>query len=141
MHFDFIAIIEADLRFSSVENFNHTLKYKHRYIFYAMKTLLFSLFVPVVFLFSGSTKPIDKEHCSCENIPLYGDVKVVESFGDFKVKVVERWEDLDVESVKYSPSHCGEWRFVESFPDFTIEYVESFPDFTIKFVEHFPGMQ
>ena len=106
-----------------------------------MKTLLFSLFVPVVFLFSGSTKPIDKEHCSCENIPLYGKVKVVDSYADFEVKIVNSYADLEVKLVDSYASTCGEWTFVEQYPDFTIKFVESYPDFTIKFVESYPGVK
>lgn len=105
-----------------------------------MKTLLFSLFVPVVFLFSGSTKPIDKEHCSCENIPLYGKVKVVSSGAKFQIRIVEYSEDIDVHIVKYSPSHCGEWEIVEYGEDFSVEFVEYGEDFSIKFVEYSPGI-
>lgn len=106
-----------------------------------MKTLLFTFLVPVALLFAGSTKPIDKERCSCENIPLHGDVKVVQSFADFDVRVVESLADLDVKVVESFPDNCGEWRFVESFPDFTIRFVESSEDFSIRFVESFPGVR
>ena len=61
-----------------------------------MKTLLFFLSIPAVLLFTGTAKPIDKERCSCENIPLYGNVKVVQSLADFDVRVVESLADLDV---------------------------------------------
>ncbi len=104
-----------------------------------MKTLLLSFLVPVALLFAGSTKPIDKERCSCGNIPLYGNVKVVQSLADFDVRVVESLADLDVKIVSSSPNGCGEWRFVESLPDFTIRFVESSEDFSIRFVESMPG--
>lgn len=105
-----------------------------------MKTLLFSLFVPVVFLFSGSTKPIDKEHCSCENIPLYGKVRVVKNFGDFKIRETTIGEDLRVQVVTIGPSKCGQWEFVTFGEDFTVEYVTIGEDFTVRFVTIGPGL-
>ena len=62
---------------------------------------------------SDSSKLTD---CECNGIPLYGKVKFVTSFPDFKIQ------------------------YVESFPDFTVQVVESFPDFKIKTVESFPGL-
>lgn len=106
-----------------------------------MKTLLFSLFVPVVFLFSGSTKPIDKEHCSCENIPLMGKVKIVTSFEDFDVKIVSSFEDINVEVVTSTPKRCGEWQFVSDNEDFKVKFVDSHEDFSIKYVNSFPGVR
>ena len=106
-----------------------------------MKTLLFFLFIPAVLLFTGTAKPIDKEHCSCEKIPLYGKVKVVDSYPDFEVKIVESYPDLEVKIVESNASGCGEWEFVESNPDFTVKFVESYPDFTIKYVESYPGVR
>ena len=35
---------------------------------------------------------------------------------------------------------CGEWKFVENFPDFTVRFVESFGDIEIKYVTSFPGL-
>lgn len=87
---------------------------------------------------TGKDSPIEGD-CTCKGIPLYGKVKVVENFADFKVKIVSSFPDLKVKTVSSFPDDCGEWQFVESFPDFTIQFVESFPDFTIKFVESFPG--
>jgi hypothetical protein len=78
--------------------------------------------------------------CKCKEIPLYGKVQVVKSFADFKVEVVVSFEDLRVEEVVSLPAKCGQWEFVTSNPDFTIEYVNSFPDFTIRFVKSFPGI-
>ncbi len=80
------------------------------------------------------------DDCTVEGKPLYGRVKVVESFPDFEVRVVESFPDLRVKTVDSFPDECGRWKLVESFPDFTITYVESFPDFTIKHVDSFPGV-
>lgn len=106
-----------------------------------MKTLLLSFLVPVALLFAGSTKPIDKERCSCKNIPLYGNVKVVDSFEDFSVKVVTSFEDLSVEMVTSAPKRCGEWRFVNDHEDFSVKFVDSHEDFSIKYVNSFPGVK
>jgi hypothetical protein len=85
-------------------------------------------------------KKFNKEDCTCNGVPLYGNVKIVESFADFDVKVVTSFEDLDVKVVESFPDECGKWKFVTSFPDFTVRFVESFPDFTIKYVTSFPGV-
>lgn len=78
--------------------------------------------------------------CTFQGKKLYGKVKVVEHFADFKVKVVEHFPDLNVQVVEHFPDSCGKWQFVEHFPDFTITYVEHFSDFDIKKVQHFPGL-
>ena len=90
---------------------------------------------------STSEKGINKEKCTYNGIPLKGKVKIVNSFPDFKVKVVSSFPDIEVKTVTSFPNRCGEWQFVESFPDFTIQFVESFPDVKIRFVESFPGVK
>lgn len=77
--------------------------------------------------------------CTYGGIPLYGKVKVVDSFADLKVKIVDSFPDLEVKTVTSFPNRCGEWQFVESFPDFTIQFVDSFEDISIKYVGSFPG--
>lgn len=71
-------------------------------------------------------------NCTFNGIPLYGKVKVVSSFADFKVKQVSSFEDLKVDVVSSFANSCGKWQFVDSFPDFTIEFVDAFEDFSIK---------
>ncbi|MCI6530908.1 MAG: hypothetical protein MR428_07450 [Mesosutterella sp.] len=78
--------------------------------------------------------------CSWNGIPLYGNVKVVDSFPDIKVKIVSSFPDLKVKEVNSFPDSCGKWRFVDSFPDFKVKFVNSFPDIKIKYVESFPGL-
>ena len=82
----------------------------------------------------------EPETCSFGGIPLYGEVGIVERGGDISVEVVTSFPDLEVKPVESFPDDCGEWEFVESFPDFTINFVNSFPDLTIEFVESFPGV-
>jgi hypothetical protein len=93
---------------------------------------------------SYSAGLIDKEECTCNGILLKGRVKIVNSFPDLKVLEVKKspFPDLDVKVMtSFIPYECGEWQFVENFPDFTIQYVDSWPDIRIRFVESFPGMK
>lgn len=106
-----------------------------------MKYLLALVLIPIATLFASSNKPIDKEKCSCEGIPLYGNVKVVTSHPTFKVKVVDALADMDIRLIDYTPSRCGEWRFVDGCEDFSIQFVEYFEDFSICFVDCTPGVR
>ncbi len=80
-------------------------------------------------------------NCTLNGIPLYGKVKVVDSFPDFKVQRVDHFADLKVQWVNSFPSSCGKWQRVEHFPDFTIQFVDHFPDFKIQEVSSFPGVE
>ena len=64
--------------------------------------------------------------CRCKNIELKGRVKIVDNFANFKVKEVSSFPDLRVKRVTSFPNNCGEWQFVDVFPDFTIMYVDHF---------------
>jgi hypothetical protein len=77
--------------------------------------------------------------CKLNGKALYGKVQVVKSFADFKVQIVTSFPDLNVQRVGSFPDACGQWQFVNEFPDFTVEYVDGFADFTIEFVDSFPG--
>ena len=89
---------------------------------------------------AANGQEFDPETCSFDGIPLHGEVGIVERGGDISVEVVTSFPDLEVKPVESFPDDCGEWEFVESFPDFTINFVNSFPDLTIEFVESFPGV-
>ena len=78
--------------------------------------------------------------CTLNGIALKGKVKVVTSFPDIKVQQVTSFPDLRVKRTTSVAHDCGEWHFVESFPDFTIQFVTSFPDLKITFVQSFPGL-
>ena len=91
-------------------------------------------------LVAGPAAAEGLEGCRWNDIDLWGDIQVVQSFPDIKVKVVESWPDLKVKIVESFPDECGRWRFVDSFPDFKIQFVESFPDLKIKYVESWPGV-
>lgn len=107
-----------------------------------MKKLLilsFCLVLLSAFTFSA-TNPIDKKECTYNGIPLWGDVKIVESFADFEVRIDNSFTDLSVCLINTTPRECGEWRIVNSFEDFSISIVSSFEDFSISIVNAFPGV-
>lgn len=83
----------------------------------------------------------DVANCQWNGINLRGKVKIVDSFPDIKVEVVTSFPDLNVKKVTSFPDDCGEWEFVESFPDFTVKFVDSFPDIKIEYVDSFPGVE
>ena len=85
----------------------------------------------------ASAAPLDTLDLS----KIYGKIKFVEHFPDYKVQVVEHFPDLKVQIVEHFPDEPGKWQIVEHFPDFKIQIVEHFPDFKIKYVEHFPGVE
>lgn len=78
--------------------------------------------------------------CTFKDTPLYGKVKIVEHFPDFKVKIVEHFPDLKVRSVKHFADSCGKWQIVKYGEDFKVQYVEYFEDFKVQMVEYFPGL-
>lgn len=67
--------------------------------------------------------------CDCP----WGNVKVVASGADFRIK--KEYSGCTVWVVDRTPARCGEWKFVDSWEDFTIEFVDSFADFTIDLRE------
>lgn len=78
--------------------------------------------------------------CTFNGIPLHGKVKVVDAFADIEVKRVDAFPDLKVKVVDAFADRCGEWRFVDAFPDFTIRYVDAFADIEVRHVDAFPGV-
>ena len=104
------------------------------------KTFILALFLSLVFGAGQSLAGNVSSNCTYKGVPLYGKVKVVTSFEDFKVKKVTSFEDLKVKKVTSFPDRCGRWQFVDSFEDFKIKYVDSFEDFKIKFVDSFEGI-
>lgn len=73
---------------------------------------------------------------------LCGRVRIVSGSADFRVRVVDSFEDLGVVVKSGFAGKPGEWQFVSGGgADFTVRIVESHPDFTIKFVGSFPGVR
>jgi hypothetical protein len=75
--------------------------------------------------------------CTYKGKKLWGDVEIVTSFPDFKVKV-SSFPDLNVQET-YFPMGCGEWHTVTAFGDFKVQIVTAFEDFDIAYTS-FPGM-
>ena len=76
-----------------------------------------------------------------KGIKLCGRVKVVDNFPDIKIQTVNVFPDLRVHVVSSLPNNIGEWQFVDSGEDFTIQFVDNFPDIKIQFVDNFPGVE
>ncbi|WP_443029179.1 hypothetical protein [Spirulina sp. CS-785/01] len=89
---------------------------------------------------TATDSTVNAASCTFQGTPLYGKIKIVESFPDVKVKIVNTFPDLKVKTVTAFPEDCGEWQLVEHFPDLTVQIVESFPDLRVQFVEAFPGI-
>ena len=81
------------------------------------------------------SKSILKSFPSCKfnNILLSGRAKVVSAGGQFKVRVAPGVADFGVRTADRSTGKCGDWRFVSTQADFTVEIVDSGEDFTISF--------
>ncbi|MDR2146971.1 MAG: hypothetical protein LBE91_10980 [Tannerella sp.] len=103
--------------------------------------LLFTAFLTIAcnFLLLNNTVTQIND-CKCNNIELKGRVKVVPFGADLRVRVVESQPDLRVRKVERSAIECGEWQFVDSGEDFTIQIVNEFADIRIKYVDVSPGM-
>ncbi|PWB22169.1 hypothetical protein [Flavobacterium sp. HTF] len=72
---------------------------------------------------------------------VYGKIKFVDHFPDYKVKIVTTVADLNIKQVSDFPDAPGKWKIVDNFPDFKIQIVTHFPDFTIKYVDILPGVK
>ena len=70
---------------------------------------------------------------------IYGRIQYVDHFPDYKVEVVDSFEDLSVQEVAAFPNQPGKWQIVDSFPDYKIQRVNAFGDFKIRYVSSFPG--
>ncbi len=71
---------------------------------------------------------------------IYGRIQIVTTNPDYKVEVVNSFEDLRVQKVDAFPDSTGKWQLVDSFPDYKIQIVKAFGDFKVKWVSSFPGI-
>lgn len=71
--------------------------------------------------------------CKFNGVTLTGRAKVVSAGGQIKVRVVPGVADFGVRTADRPGGKCGEWRFVSTQADFTVEIVDSGEDFTISF--------
>ena len=88
---------------------------------------------------------IDKDNCTItkdgKTYPLYGKVKIVDSFEDIRVKIVDSFEDADIKIVDSFEDNCCKIKIVENFEDVKVKIVDSFEDIKVKIVEHFEGVK
>lgn len=95
----------------------------------------------IALLAGGLVAPAQASRPSREALArLYGRVRVVEHFPDYRVRIVEHFPDLKVRWVEHHADGPGLWIRVEHHPDFSIQFVEHFADFSIQLVDHFPGL-
>ena len=110
-----------------------------RIIFYVI--FAFAVICPLI----ASDVKIDKDNCTItkdgKTYPLYGKVKIVDSFEDIKVKIVDSFEDADIKIVDSFENSCGKVKIVDSFEDVKVKIVDSFEDIKIKIVESFEGVK
>ena len=83
----------------------------------------------------SQSKSILKSFLSCKfnGVLLAGRAKVVSVGGQIKVRVVPGVADFGVRTADRATGKCGDWRFVSTQADFTVEIVDSGEDFTISF--------
>ena len=106
-----------------------------------MKSLICCLVLALLPVFAAR-EPIDSDSCSCKGIPLYGRVKIVTEYPDFRIKVTDDYPDIVVQIVdRYSSDNCCMWKIVEDYPDFTVQFVEDYPDFTVAFSDSSHGIR
>lgn len=110
------------------------------YYFCGMKSLIICLIL-ALFPMYVNREPIDRDSCSCKGIPLYGRVKIVTEYPDFRIQVTDNYPDIVVKIVGEHSHYCCEWQIVNDYPDFTIQFVEDYPDFTIAFSNDFYGIR
>ena len=91
----------------------------------------------LTFCFRANSMPSGKDIAN----KLYGKIKFVTSFPDYKVKIVDSFADLHVQKVDNFADKPGKWKIVDSFPDFKVQIVNAFEDIKVKYVTSFPGVR
>lgn len=93
----------------------------------------------------ASDAKIDAKNCTItkdgKTYPLYGKVKIVDSFEDIKVKIVDCFEDVDIRIVDAFEDDCGKVKLVNSFEDVKVKIVDCFEDVKVKLVDCFEGVK
>jgi hypothetical protein len=86
-----------------------------------------------------STGAVPRARGKTDFCKLRGRVKFVTSGEDYRIRIVDSLQDARVRMVEGLPQHEGEWRRVDSFPDFRVRVVDFSPDFKVRLVDSFPG--
>jgi hypothetical protein len=71
---------------------------------------------------------------------LFGRVREVSIGEQYKVRVVNAFEDLRVRKVSLGADGPGRWEMVTIGEDFTVRFVDIGEDFTIRWVDAFEGV-
>jgi hypothetical protein len=85
----------------------------------------------------------DQRPCEFNGHRLMGKVRIVDSFPDFNVKVMDEENRAELRVRRLSadtPQVCGEWLIVDGLADFTVRIVDSGEDFRIVWVKEDPGI-
>ncbi len=85
----------------------------------------------------------DQRPCEFNGHRLMGKVRIVDSFPDFNVKVMDEENRAELRVRRLSadtPQVCGEWLIVDGLADFTVRLVDSGEDFRIVWVKEDPGI-
>lgn len=85
----------------------------------------------------------DQRPCEFRGHRLMGKVRIVDSFPDFNVKVMDEENRAELRVRRLSagtPEVCGEWQIVDGLADFTVRFVETGEDFRIVWVKDDPGI-
>ncbi|MBN1339287.1 MAG: hypothetical protein JXA03_08185 [Bacteroidales bacterium] len=105
-----------------------------------MKRLIFILIVLIALAKTGHSQDFDPYTCTFKGKELFGKIQRVTSFADLKVEVVDYNADLEVDTTSSWPSKCGQWKFVQHFPDLKVEFVKYGADLRIKYVNYGAGV-
>lgn len=89
---------------------------------------MYKILIGLIFLALTQLNAADiSQDCVFKGKKLYGKVKIVNAFPDFKVQIVNSFPDLKVQQVTSLPDKCGKWQIVDTFADFKIQYVNTSP--------------
>lgn len=96
-----------------------------------------SFLIGIIIATASICADFNRGKCTCNDIFLSGVVNIVEYNEDFKVRLVDGFEDLTVTNSPYTaPSSCGNWHFDNDMnADFTVKFVEYGEDFTIRIIK------
>ena len=110
-----------------------------------LRFALWACLITGIGLFSPFAGPVSagriNSDCTYNGVPLYGKVKITDSFADFKVRKSSPFCDLAVKEVRAFADSCGEWEFTDTFEDFSVSFVDAFEDFSICMTDAFPGVK
>ncbi len=105
-----------------------------------MKYILIITGIIMITTVNVYAQDFDPYTCTFRGMQLSDKVQKVENYGDLKAEVVSYDADLEVDTNESYPSKCGEWKFVEDYPDFKVQFVSYGGDIKIRYVSYSPGV-